>query len=456
MSIPQLLQSMCADLGDTDLNAIRKARGFSPTETASRSSFASFFVSSIGLQNVIESLTAEENATLHLLHQIGEVPVAFFERLYGSAARPGQSYSGTYTQQFKPTFDAVKKNLVRKGLLMMAENKTRAESVQMERWRFALPPEFGPYLPPLLQFKISDQPGESSDIAVRKKLHQLVGGTHIAHYNISPMTLKEGSIWLGLHLFSLEGLKEWQMQAWQSSVGAFKPADKDSLAATDAILRLLNQLGPGQWAAAGSIAPVLKIFCFGGKIPPVEVVLHAGWEFGMLARLEIDEEIYDRPAPPQTPAASDDLTAPVWLDFVSQVGKIRIDLSQIPLHQLELIQALVQLEVEDGVLCAIPSLLKLGRATPAQRQTPLAQYLAGELPAFQEALNTANQRWGKTLLHENLLVARVRDLSLRVQLERELGSDLVVLSEHFVAFPVNARAHVEKTLKKSGFVIKVV
>jgi hypothetical protein len=36
---------MCADLPDVDLNAIRKVRGFSPGETASRTSFASFFVS---------------------------------------------------------------------------------------------------------------------------------------------------------------------------------------------------------------------------------------------------------------------------------------------------------------------------------------------------------------------------------------------------------------------------
>jgi len=40
MSIPNLLHEMCADLADADLNAIRKARGFSLSETASRTSFS--------------------------------------------------------------------------------------------------------------------------------------------------------------------------------------------------------------------------------------------------------------------------------------------------------------------------------------------------------------------------------------------------------------------------------
>jgi hypothetical protein len=447
---------MCAELSDADLNAIRKARGFSSAETAARSSFASFFVSSIGLQKVMESLTAEETATLHLLQQTGEVSISFFERLYGSDARSGQSYSGTYTQQFRPTFDAVKKNLVRKGLLIMAEVKTRAESVQMERWRYALPPEFEPYLPPLLEYKSGDQPGETSDAAVRKKLLQLVGGEKVIPSEFPEIVLKEGSIWLGQEPFSLNSLREWQMRTWLVSLGAFKPAEQTSLAATDAVLSLLNRLGPGQWASVNGLDPILRIFCFGGKIPPVEKMLQAGWTFGLLSRLKVGDCVYYRTAPPESLSASDDLIAPTWLNFTPPSGKIRIDLHQIPLRQLELLQSLVQLEVEDGVLYATPNLLKLGRTTPAQRRTSLAQYLAGELPAFQEALNTANQRWGKTLLHENLLVARVRDLSLRVQLERELGPDLVVLSEHFVAFPVNARASVEKILKKSGFVIKVV
>jgi len=84
MSIPILLHEMRASPPESDLNAIRKARGFRSSETASRNSFASYFVSFIGVDEAIQNLGAEEIITLHLLHQTGEVDVVFFERLYGA------------------------------------------------------------------------------------------------------------------------------------------------------------------------------------------------------------------------------------------------------------------------------------------------------------------------------------------------------------------------------------
>lgn len=87
MSIPNLLHNMCAELSDADLNAIRKVRGFSPSETASRTSFASFFVPSIAFAEAMQDLSVEEVIGLHLLHQTGEVDIAFFKRLYGSAGQ---------------------------------------------------------------------------------------------------------------------------------------------------------------------------------------------------------------------------------------------------------------------------------------------------------------------------------------------------------------------------------
>jgi hypothetical protein len=57
MSIPQLLQTMYADLSDADWNTIRKARGFSVHETASRASFTSFYTTSIGVAENVTVLT---------------------------------------------------------------------------------------------------------------------------------------------------------------------------------------------------------------------------------------------------------------------------------------------------------------------------------------------------------------------------------------------------------------
>jgi hypothetical protein len=458
MSISQLFATMCADLSDADLNSIRKARGFSTSETASRDSFANYFVSSIGMQEVMQQLSEEESITLHLLRQTTEVDISFFERLYGHAGQSGRSNFGTYTQRFRPIFDAVKKNLVRKGLLIMAEIKVRGECVQMERWRFALPYEFTPYLPPLLQTRLIDQPGETNDRTIRKKLLQLIGGEPAVAHDQTPIHLTSGCIQLGEEPFTVKNMIEWQTRTWQNALTAFKPNIGGSLNPVDVIRSLFADLNPGEWVAAKSIEPVLKIFCYGAKMLPVEKTLQLGWELGALSRLKTNEDLDYRLSPELAQTNQDNLltSSLPWLQISPRSNAAKVDLRLIPLYQLELLNGLMQLSVEDNVLLAHPSLIQLGHSLPVQRQSPLSQWLAEKIPTFQDTLAVACERWGKTLLHENLLFARVRDLSLRIQLERELGQKIVVLSDHFIAFPIESRSSVEKVLKKSGFVVKMV
>ncbi len=459
MSIPQLLHSMCAELSDADLNVIRKARGFSASETASRSAFASFFISSIGLAEAMQTLSPEEAVSLRLLHETGEVDIAFFERLYGSAAQPGKHYYGTYTQQYKSTFDAVKKNLVRKGLLVMAEAKVRGDTVQMERWRFGLPPEFAPYLPRLLtQTRVSEQPSEISDHLIRRKLLQLTGGGPAIPNDGIPIEITKGAIWLGGKPLSAETLHNWQIYTWQRSLSAFTPNIPASLDPISATRNILANLAPGEWVPGQALEPALKIYCFGGKIQPAEKILREGWESGLLTRLKVDALTLYRLAP-ETDSAESDSPLPasvLWLESTSKANTVKIDLRLIPVQQLELLNTLTHLAVENGILLASPSPVKLGRAAPQQRESALSRWLVETVPAFDEAIQTVNGQWGKTILHENLLFARVRDLSLRVQLERELKDKLLILNEHFIAFPPGAISSVEKVLKKTGFVIKTV
>ncbi len=455
MSIPALLQSMCADLPNVDLNAIRKARGFHSSETASRTSFASFFVSSIGVAEAMQSLHPEEITTLHLLHQTGEVDIAFFERVYGSSAQSGRHYHGTFTQHYKPTFDAVKKNLVRRGLVVMAEVKLRGDAVQMERWRFALPPEFAPHLPPLLPTIARDEIGETSDHAVRKKLLQLFGD---APNDRIKMEIKDGTLLLGDQPFTPAHLQDWQKRAWWLSLNIINSSVPASLSLTEAIIRLLKSLAPREWARPEDLDSALKIYSFGGKIVPAGKILHQGWELGLFSRLKVDSTSYYRLTPQPTATVSD-FPMPDTVSGIESTPKadsVKVDLRLIPTHHLELLNALTHLSVEENNLRAAPSPIKLGRATPAQRNSTLSLWLAEHIPAFGKALAVVNNKWGRTILHENLLIARVCDLSLRIQLERELGQNIIVLSDHFIAFPANFRSAVERTLKKTGFVAKTI
>ncbi len=449
MSIQQLLHTMCDDLPDADLNAIRKARGFSVRETASRTSFASFYTTALGVAENMAVLTPQEVVALRLLHETGEVEVTFFERLYSIGGK-----HGTYTQKYKPVFDEVKKNLVRRGLVIMAEVKVRAETVQLERWRFALPPEFVPCLPPLPTVE-NEYPGLENETALRRKLLELIGGGPAIPNDPFPIGLRHGSLYLKDSPFSLDNLGHWQTDAWQRALGAFKPSQPASFAPTDAALKLLNTRA---WFSAKTLEPALAIYSFGAKIPPTEKLLKQGWELGLLARLDIDNVPYYRLASAHSPAELN-IPLPVtinWAETTSKPGSVNIDLRLIPLHELDLLNTLAHLEVDKGNLYASPSLIKLGHASATQRKAPLSCWLAESIPAFGKALETVNAKWGKTLLHENLLVAQVRDLSLRVQIERELKEHLIILSENYIAFPQESRSSVEKVLKKTGFVVKTV
>ncbi len=238
------------------------------------------------------ALTREEAITLRLLHETGEVDVAFFERLYGAARQ-----RGTYTQRYKPVFDTVKKNLVRRGLIVMAEVKMRGDTVQLERWRFALPPEFVPHLPPLPAVQ-NDNPGIKNENTLRRKLLELVGGRPAILNDPFPIRILHGSIYLKDHLFSLATFSLWQMDAWQRAQNAFKPNVPASPAPSIAALNLLDNHA---WVTPKTLEPALAIYSFGGKIPPAEKLLKQGWELGLLSRLEIDQDPYYRLAPAHFP-----------------------------------------------------------------------------------------------------------------------------------------------------------
>ncbi len=329
----------------------------------------------------------------------------------------------------------------------MAEVKMRGDTVQLERWRCAIPPEFVPYIPALPAIQ-NDSPGLQNENTLRRKLLELVGGSSAIPNDPLPTQLKHGSIYLKDHPFSLATFGLWQAEAWQRALGAFKPEVPASLSPTSAALKLLDDKA---WVNPKSLEPALVIYSFGGKIPPAERLLKQGWELGLLSRLDIDHSPHYRLAPSGSAGTNTPHLATLnWANTTSKPGSAKVDLRLIPLHDLGILNALTHLAIESGDLLASPSLIKLGRAIPAQRRAPLSIWLAEHIPAFGKALETVENKWGQTILHENLLFAQVRDLSLRVQLERELKDKLVVLSDHHIAFPHEARASVEKLLKKTG------
>ena len=68
------------------------------------------------------------------------------------------------------------------------------------------------------------------------------------------------------------------------------------------------------------------------------------------------------------------------------------------------------------------------------------------------------QRWGKQIVHQDLFVAKVNDLGLKVQLERAFPNPkkVLFLPNDYIAFPRQMLTKVEKVVTEAGHVIRFV
>jgi hypothetical protein len=218
------------------------------------------------------------------------------------------------------------------------------------------------------------------------------------------------------------------------------------------VLRILAGLDANLWSDADALAVPLEIFC--GSRVDAGSVCESGWRWGFLARQEADSRKWYRLAPPS--AAAD---APPDRYLAVRGEGVTVELDAVPFEALETLVLMSDQRAVPGgqpLLLVTPNLVKLGRTADTVAALPLADWLQKNARAFHQAFETVRQRRGKTILHENLLVARVGDLSLKVALEKALGRRIVPLGEEFLAFPSEAAAEVKRLVAQMGHVVKEV
>ncbi|HEY52206.1 MAG TPA: hypothetical protein G4N94_01980 [Caldilineae bacterium] len=467
MDVSYMLHEMCHNvLSAADIKAIGKSRGFSAKEIATPALLANFFLSPIGVQTALQSLSREEVAFLYFLKEHGqEIGIAPFSRIYGDASTGKKWYHGTFTQRYQHTLRQVKKALVRKGVLLMAEQVNGGDT-KMERWRFRFPPEFEAFLPPLLFDAIAlEAPGDYQEDVVRTKLLKITAGRS-AKPTLDPIQyawkFKDGALFMGLEPYSVQRLEAWQNACWQASIPGKKRVWSPQETASDkarvytsiqATVYALAQLGPSEWASPQQLTPVFKVFCNRDALG--EDVCEAGWRWGRLARQEVDGRMLYRLAPALSAPASE-------LDPASYLRSptghfLEIDLETIPYQALAELNQLTHLEVIEQRLLAKPNFITAGRAPASVRNGPLAQWLRSNASGFKQMFEQLDKRWGKQIIHENLMLARVKDLSLKVRIEKSLGTKGVVsLSDEFIAFPVGLAPKVRRIVGQADFAVKEV
>ncbi len=469
MDTQSMLKQMCeSDISDSDIKAICKSRGFPVKEAASRSVFENFFISTIGIGEALNSLSYEEVVFLHLLSKIAKrVGIEYFERLYGSAESENGYYYMTCTKRYKETLKKVKSNLVRKGVLIsiVKEQKTYIKYTKMERLRFCFPPEFGEFLPPIARASTFKEAGDFKREVLRDKLLEIAGGgerpSPLSNSDKKSFTLaiKDGDLSIGGEPFRAKYLLDWQKACMRASVKTdtkkqdYQIHQSHDMTPVEVTLYALSQLGAHEWLPADSLAVILKIFTGEDTNHPCEEICEAGWEWGCLVKVVAGGKAYYRL--PDDPL--EDVTAPSPDQYlqVAPDGTVVPDPVKIPYTALELLNSVALLDIHNANLRATASIIKMGDALTTVRKEGVFEWLRVNSSGFRSAIETAEKRWGKQIIHEDLMIARVRDLSLKVQIEKShAGSQLVSLPNDYIAFPCDLLPAIQKLVEKSGHVIK--
>jgi len=440
MESNQMLHEMCRDvLTNVDIKAIRKSRGFSDQETATSALLENFFLTEIGVEQAMTQLTRDEIITLHLL-KLGEseVGVDFFERLYGPKpdAKGKQRYYSrrTFTQRYQDVFKSVRTSLVRRGLLLMAESGFG--EAKMERWRFRLPEQFERFLPPFL----SDT-HHYSDTGTFNQTLSIQGSKFRAN------------------LFQESLQKRWVLELAIRSETSITKGPK-WINCVEALLYLLEQLGPDEWLWDQELEEIIyflsgPVSAYSYRAITVADLCEKGWKWGQLIRHTKAGNNYYRLAPQaivdQDPA-----------DYLStgHHSSLVFDMKTIPVDSLEQIVCTSDIVRDGETLLAEPNLIKMGRASAATRAHPVVQWLQQQLPTYAQALEKVEKEWGKQVVHSNLLIAKVNDLSLKVAIERAFAKknmpEIQQLPNDYIAFPRAALSKIEQVVRKAGHVVKTV
>jgi hypothetical protein len=469
MDKEKMLEKMCASgLSQADIKAICKIRNLPPACLTSRELFRYRFLAEPGIEKIFASLDQKQILFLHLLNATGKATdIESFTRLYPKA-HPG-AYGYSFNDQYKGVFKRVRTELIRKGLLLYAEapedgwNKTTL----LERQRFMFPDDFAPFLPsPVVPVRIEEHDKRIlRKDTLRDKLAEILDLQKASDSQSSAsrsgsiegkLHIKGGKLFLGKLQFTIKRLKSWNRSRWVGAVGIKTKSGDSTLSPVDFVTYALSFLEERYWAAADDILPLWQIaYPAAEKLPDARSVHEQGWEHECLEKVAKDGKFFYRLQKIDT---GQDNREPNRFLSIPDDELIEIDLARTPLDTLEWLCGLCHVSVLQGRLTATPDLVKISHATEQIKQNPTFAWLQKHHRAFGRIVRTIKQRQGKTVVHSNLMIARIGDLSLKVQLEKKFADSkkVVSLSDEFISFPVNLFPEIRKAVTKSGHAVKLV
>ena len=456
METAEIVARMCKmELAAADTKAICKARGFSLADAASPGLLENLLISPVGLASAFNRLTRKETILLHFLKCMKKpVDITVFERL----TEEKSDWSNTFNQRYGPVFKHIKTRLIRNGVLVFSTDPFLShKKTKLEQLVFGFPQELHAHLPsPFESLTVLPGQGEFNDSFVRAKLHQLLDPVAASKKNAFEWDLKAGVLRMGESEFKTNAFRLWQQREWAFCTvpNLESAADLHHYFSPMATLNYaFSLLGPEQWVEPNELKPIFDIFCAKGIKLDVHEVFHRGWEKACLVRQTANGKTWYRPARAFLEAEE----GPRYGDYlhVDDAGGIRVDLETIPLKHLEMVSRIALFQLHDGCLTASPDIIRMGRIFHEIQKDPLTAWLAETAEAFKKAFQTVSARWGKHLVHGNLVIAKVKNIGLKMTLEKSFKDEKILfLPSDFIAFPEALLSKVETLVAQNGFAVK--
>jgi hypothetical protein len=266
-------------------------------------------------------------------------------------------------------------------------------------------------------------------------------------------SLTDGELLLGGKPFSVERFRAWPMRRLAADFPGLKQ-QVDAFRPVPMLRYALSRLGEDEWAAPDDLLPFWKLGLPDGKAPEPRTLCDAGFECGLLeASVQDGTRLYRWRG--LVDAASG--TPPEHYVAVEVQRRFKSIWSAFPSKPWRLTEV-SHLRVAEGRLRAAPSLLKISHSPAATIESEVFRWLRQHHAGFRTAVENIEEKRGKLIVHENLLVAKVNDPALQVTIEREFAApgQFVSLARGFVAFPTGLLPRVQAWMRKSGHVIKSV
>nr|NQU89841.1 hypothetical protein [Bacteroidota bacterium] len=429
-------------ISNADVKQICKNRKFPSSVNVDSNLLSHYILQNSGLEKMLESLSMKEVVALYIMSSMGRIPdVRFFGSIYREEF-DARTYYFTFNQNYKDLYKEVVEKLVCKGVLLPAFFVDFNAKSKLEQTYFYFPDEFVKYLPQILFSKKEEVTGIVSSKLLREELVRVLENS---------IGAKSGILKVGANAFSMSMLKkklfEQKLKENDTSIKNISETTFLISIVTD----LFDSLKSNIWFNSDEIDTIIKICLFGTKFKLRGAdVCEVAYDCGILCKHPADNKLFQNTQQTYSAVAEPN-------EYISDVnGKMELDIYRVPFPELEVLSRSAIFFVKDGKTLIEPSLELITKNIKKLQDNEIYDNLCNKLSQFLHAHKTHKSLYGKRIIHRNLLVAKVTDLSVRLMLEKKFTdpSELVKLTDNYYAFPVNNRKKIDAMLTRAGYMIK--